>query len=147
MAAEIISVTTEEQLKHGLEIRKKVFVDEQKVPVEIEIDEFDVISKDVHHILIQDQGEYVATGRVIYYNPETAKMQRIAVLQEYRVKGFGRVLLMAMEERARELGLQYSILDAQCQAEPFYKKQGYEVLSKEPFDDAGIPHVRMKKKL
>ncbi|MED5020264.1 GNAT family N-acetyltransferase [Paenibacillus chibensis] len=148
MAAEIINVTTQDQLQHGLEIRKKVFVEEQKVPEDLEIDEYDVISDDVHHILVQDEhGEYVATGRVIYYNNETAKMQRIAVLKTYRKGGYGRILLMAMEKRARELGLSYSILDAQCQAEPFYAKQGYETISKEPFDDAGIPHVRMKKSL
>jgi len=147
MAAEIIHVTTEEQLQYGLDIRKKVFVQEQQVPETLEIDEYDKISPDVHHVLIYDNGEYVATGRIIYYNEETAKMQRIAVTKEYRTKGFGRVLLIAMEKLARELGLRYSILDAQCQAEPFYAKQGYEVISKEPFDDAGILHVRMKKEL
>ncbi|MGN7357672.1 GNAT family N-acetyltransferase [Paenibacillus sp. SAF-054] len=148
MAAEIINVTTKEQLQHGLNIRKKVFVEEQKVPVDLEIDQYDVISDDVHHILVQDEnGDYVATGRVIYYNNETAKMQRIAVHKDYRKSGYGRILLLAMEKRARELGLTYSILDAQCQAEPFYAKQGYETISKEPFDDAGIPHVRMRKTL
>ncbi|MCJ8011322.1 GNAT family N-acetyltransferase [Paenibacillus sp. KQZ6P-2] len=148
MAAEIINVTTKDQLHYGLDIRKKVFVEEQKVPVDLEIDEYDVISEDAHHILVQDEnGEYVATGRLIYYSNDTAKMQRIAVLQDYRKSGYGRILLLAMEKRARELGLAYSILDAQCQAEPFYAKQGYETISKEPFDDAGIPHVRMKKTL
>ncbi|MNN97524.1 putative N-acetyltransferase YjcF [compost metagenome] len=52
-----------------------------------------------------------------------------------------------MEELARELGLEASILDAQCQAENFYKKLGYEVISTEPFYDAGILHVRMQKML
>ncbi|MDR0271015.1 GNAT family N-acetyltransferase [Paenibacillus sp.] len=148
MAAEIINVTTQEQLQHGLAIRKKVFVEEQNVPLDLEIDEFDVISDDVHHILVQDEkGEYVATGRLIYYNNDTAKMQRIAVLKDYRQGGYGRILMLALENRANELGLTYSILDAQCQAERFYAKQGYETISKEPFDDAGIPHVRMKKTL
>ncbi|MHA0855886.1 GNAT family N-acetyltransferase [Paenibacillus sp. CMAA1364] len=147
MAAEIIHVITEEQLQYGIDIRKKVFVEEQQVPMELEVDQYDVISPDVHHLLIQDHGDYVATGRIIYYNEDTAKMQRIAVIQEYRSKGFGRVLLIAMEKLAMDLGLQYAILDAQCQAESFYAKQGYEVISDEPFDDAGIPHVRMKKKL
>ncbi|AOZ91579.1 GNAT family N-acetyltransferase [Paenibacillus crassostreae] len=147
MAAEIIYVELEEQLQYGMDIRKKVFVDEQKVPLELEIDEYDNISPDVHHVLIQDNGEYVATGRIIYYDDDTAKMQRIAVLKEYRAKGFGRVLMIAMEELALELGLHYAVLDAQIQAENFYAKQGYEVISKEPFLDAGIMHVRMKKKL
>lgn len=147
MAAEILRVVTEEQLQMGLDIRTKVFVEEQKVPVEEEIDEYDVISPNVHHILILDEGIAVATGRLIYYKADTAKMQRIAVSQDYRTKGYGRVLLLAMEELARELGLVASILDAQCQAEDFYKKLGYEVISTEPFYDAGILHVRMQKTL
>lgn len=147
MTAEIIHVNSEEQLQYALDIRKKVFVEEQQVPLSLEIDEYDKLSPDVHHLLIHDNGEYVATGRVIYYNEDTAKMQRIAVSKEYRTKGFGRVLVIAMEKLAKELGLRYAILDAQCQAESFYAKQGYEVISKEPFDDAGILHVRMKKEL
>ncbi|MFC3748724.1 GNAT family N-acetyltransferase [Paenibacillus sp. GCM10012306] len=147
MAAEIVRVTNEEQLRQGFDIRKKVFVEEQKVPEEEEIDEYDVISPDVHHILLIDDGIPVATGRLIYYKEATAKMQRIAVMKDYRSKGYGRVLLLALEELARELGLQYSILDGQCQAENFYRKLGYEVISTEPFYDAGILHVRMQKTL
>lgn len=74
-------------------------------------------------------------------------MQRIAVRKPFRSKGIGRVLMMALEAQARELKLQYSVLDAQVQAEAFYRKLGYETISDEPFDDAGIPHVRMKKEL
>ena len=53
--------------------------------------------------------------------------------------------MMALEAQARELKSQYSVLDAQVQAEAFYRKLGYETISDEPFDDAGIPHVRMKR--
>ena len=147
MAAEIVRVTSEEQLQQGLDIRVKVFVEEQKVPAEEEIDEYDVISPNAHHILVVDEGTAAATGRLIYYKAGNAKMQRIAVLKDYRSKGYGRVLLLAMEELARELGLEVSILDAQCQAEPFYRKLGYEVISTETFYDAGILHVRMQKAL
>lgn len=147
MAAEIIQVTTEEQLQKALDIRVKVFVEEQNVPMEEEMDEYDTISPNAHHFLIMDEGVPVATGRLIYYKAGTAKMQRIAVMKDYRTNGYGRVLLLAMEELARELGLEASILDAQCQAEDFYKKLGYEVISTEPFYDAGILHVRMQKKL
>lgn len=69
------------------------------------------------------------------------------MLKEYRVKGYGRVLMLALEELARELGLETSILDGQCQAESFYRRLGYEVVSEKPFYDAGILHVRMQKKL
>ena len=147
MAAEISYVTTDEQLQQALGIRHDVFVIEQQVPAEIEIDQFDVISPDVHHVLLSTDGQAVATGRLIYYSKDTAKMQRIAVLQSYRSFGYGRVLLLAMEERARELGLAYAVLDAQCQAQKFYEKLGYEVISEEPFYDADILHVRMRKAL
>ncbi|MHA6532565.1 GNAT family N-acetyltransferase [Paenibacillus sp. BAC0078] len=147
MAAEIVRVTTEEQLRWGLDIRMKVFVEEQKVPAEEEIDEYDVLGDNVHHVLLLDEGVPVAAGRLIYYKAGTAKMQRIAVHKEYRSKGYGRILLLALEELARELGLEASILDAQCQAENFYSKLGYKVISTEPFYDAGILHVRMEKAL
>ncbi len=147
LAAEISYVSTEEQLKQALEIRHHVFVIEQQVPAEIEIDQYDVISPDVHHVLLSTDGQAVATGRLIYYSKDTAKMQRIAVLESHRSFGYGRVLLLAMEELARELGLTYSVLDAQCQAQKFYEKLGYEVISEEPFYDADILHVRMRKSL
>ncbi|OMF64734.1 GNAT family N-acetyltransferase [Paenibacillus sp. FSL R5-0766] len=147
MAAEISYVTTEEQLEQALGIRHHVFVIEQQVPAEIEIDQYDVISPDVHHVLLSTDGQAVATGRLIYYSKDTAKMQRIAVLESHRSFGYGRVLLLAMEELARELGLSYSVLDAQCQAQKFYEKLGYEVISEEPFYDADILHVRMRKSL
>jgi len=147
MAAEIVRVTTREQLQLGLDIRMKVFVEEQKVPAEEEMDEYDVIGDQVHHLLLIDEGAPVATGRLIYYKAGAAKMQRIAVLKDYRSKGYGRVLLLALEELARELGFSSSILDGQCQAEPFYTKLGYEIISTEPFYDAGILHVRMQKAL
>ncbi|WP_340033048.1 GNAT family N-acetyltransferase [Paenibacillus sp. FSL K6-1122] len=147
MAAEISYVSTEEQLEQALGIRHHVFVIEQQVPAEIEIDQYDVISPDVHHVLLSTDGQAVATGRLIYYSKDTAKMQRIAVLESHRSFGYGRVLLLAMEELARELGLSYSVLDAQCQAQKFYEKLGYGVISEEPFYDADILHVRMRKSL
>lgn len=147
LAAEISYVSTEEQLEQALGIRHHVFVIEQQVPAEIEIDQYDVISPDVHHVLLSTDGQAIATGRLIYYSKDTAKMQRIAVLESHRSFGYGRVLLLAMEELARELGLSYSVLDAQCQAQKFYEKLGYEVISEEPFYDADILHVRMRKSL
>ncbi|MUG44928.1 GNAT family N-acetyltransferase [Paenibacillus woosongensis] len=146
-AAVIIAVNSEEQLEKCLNIRKEVFVEEQKVPIDLEIDEYDVISPDAVHVLIEMEGAAAATGRITYYKDNSAKMQRIAVRKPFRSKGVGKILLLAMEERARELGLTKSVLDAQCQAEGFYAKLGYETISTEPFYDAGILHVRMEKPL
>lgn len=146
-AATIIRVQTNEQLERCLDIRKEVFVNEQQVPADMEIDSYDKLGPDVYHVLIEMDGEYAATGRLIYYQNTAAKLQRIAVHKAFRAKGVGTILLLALEELARELGLSQSVLDAQCRAEGFYAKLGYETISTEPFDDAGIPHVRMVKSL
>lgn len=146
-AAVITPVKDNNQLEHCLTIRKEVFVQEQNVPIDLEIDEFDVLNEHVHHILVEIEGNYAATGRLIYYKDNAAKLQRIAVRKAYRGQGLGAVLIIALEELARDLGLTKSILDAQCQAENFYGKLGYTTISTEPFDDAGIPHVRMEKTL
>ncbi|WP_223066422.1 GNAT family N-acetyltransferase [Paenibacillus caui] len=147
MAAVIIPVRTEEQLQSCLDIRKEVFVEEQQVPIELEIDEFDRISPDAHHLLIEQDGKNAATGRITYYKDNAAKMQRIAVRKEFRSQGIGQVLMLALEELARELGFEKAVLDGQLHAVPFYEKLGYEVASQEPFEDAGIMHHRMEKKL
>jgi predicted GNAT family N-acyltransferase len=68
-------------------------------------------------------------------------------LQPFRGKGVGIQLLQALEQQARLNGYTFCILDSQCQAEPFYAKAGYVTISNEPFDDAGIMHVRMQKTL
>ncbi|CAH0120037.1 MULTISPECIES: GNAT family N-acetyltransferase [unclassified Paenibacillus] len=147
MAVEMIHVTTEQQLKQCLEIRNEVFVREQRVDESLEYDDYDRLDAQSYHMLVLDEERAAATGRLILYGDNAAKMQRIAVRKTHRGTGLGRVLLLALEQLARDLGLKESILDAQCQAEQFYAKLGYAVVSEEPFYDAGILHVRMKKQL
>ena len=144
----IVRIETQESLKQAFRIRLEVFVQEQQVPEDLEMDEYDVSPEAARHLLLLDEdGTPAAAGRFIEYKPDTAKMQRVAVRKPYRGRGTGRELMGALEKWAKEEGFTYSLLDAQCQAEPFYKKLGYETVSPETFLDAGIPHVRMKKKL
>ncbi|MBP1961311.1 GNAT family N-acetyltransferase [Paenibacillus aceris] len=144
---EIIRVTTQDQLQECFKVRFKVFVDEQQVPEHLEMDEKDESPETCHHFLIVDGEQPVAAARWYEYQPQTAKMQRVAVLKEYRGKSLGKQIILAMEQQAREENCTSSILDAQCQAEGFYNQLGYQVISTEPFYDAGILHVRMKKPL
>lgn len=144
---EIIRVTNQDQLKECFKVRFKVFVDEQQVPEHLEMDEKDESPEACHHLLILEGEQAVATGRWYEYQPQTAKLQRVAVLKEYRGQSLGKQIILAMEQQARELNCTSSILDAQCQAEGFYDQLGYKVISTEPFYDAGILHVRMKKPL
>lgn len=140
-------VRTEEELRQAFAVRREVFVDEQQVPVEEEIDEFDRLPGSCRHYLATDGVTPVGAARWREYAPGTAKLQRIAVLKPWRGKGVGSLLVSAMERDAAALGYRMAVLDAQCSAEPFYRKLGYSTESGEPFLDAGIPHVRMSKRL
>jgi predicted GNAT family N-acyltransferase len=144
---EIISVRTDAQLNQCFKIRKKVFVEEQGVPADLEIDEFDISPEACSHTLLLIDGIPAGTGRWREYEPKTAKLQRLAVLPEYRGRGVGKRLIAVLEQQAREAGNAYCILDGQCQAEAFYHKLGYVTISQQPFEDAGIMHVRMRKLL
>jgi predicted GNAT family N-acyltransferase len=144
---EIIRVHSMEELNQCFIIRQKVFVEEQGVPADIEIDEFDVSPDACSHTLLLFNGEPAATGRWRSYKENTAKLQRLAVLKPYRGLGLGKKIILALEEQACEAGFQFCILDGQCQAEPFYLKLGYVTISEHPFEEAGIMHVRMQKTL
>jgi predicted GNAT family N-acyltransferase len=130
-----------------LRLRFVVFVDEQNVPMEEEIDDLDDVST---HFLAFDGEERadscVGTAR-LYISPEgKAKAQRVAVLKEARGTGVGRALMDALEAAARELGHDEVVLGAQVSAIPFYERLGY-VADDEVFMDAGIPHKMMAKAL
>lgn len=140
-----IIVTSDEQLKQCLAVRMEVFVKEQQVPVELEVDEFDSTWDACRHFLLLDGRKPVAAGRYRMYDEHTAKLQRIAVLSSYRGHGLGRQLIELMEKDISEQNFSAIILDAQLSAESFYHKLGYAAVSEETFLDAGILHVRMKK--
>jgi predicted GNAT family N-acyltransferase len=143
----LLPIVTDEMLKLAFDIRVKVFVEEQGVPREIEMDEYDVSPAACHHYLVMKDDKPIATGRWKPFEPGVVKMQRIAVLKPYRGLGVGGFLLVEMEKDASGLGYRESLLDAQCIAESFYLKLGYLTESSEPFLDADIPHVRMRKVL
>lgn len=140
---EIIRITTEEQLQASFAIRTKVFVEEQQVPVELELDEHDQTA--VHVLAYDEEGHPVATGRMIDYGNGAGKLQRIAVLAPARKGGYGRLVIDKLEELGRSLGYSSFVLEAQTHAEGFYEKLGYVNVSAEPFLDAGIWHVKMVK--
>lgn len=144
---QVVNVRTDGELTLCLEIRREVFMIEQGVSEEEEIDEQDVIGVGHHVCLLDDGGRAVATARYQPYGKGTAKIQRVAVRAEDRKHGYGREIMQAIEALARTDGFRTAVLDAQCHAENFYEKLGYKTLSDEPFYDAGILHVRMNKEL
>lgn len=136
----IIVVENERQYKDALQVRKCVFVGEQHVPLELEVDEFE---KEATHLVVYDDDAPVGAGRFRIKNT-AAKVERICVLKEMRGKNIGLHIMRKIEELALELGLDELILHAQTHAQTFYEKLDYQVTS-DLFYDANIPHVEMKK--
>lgn len=136
-------VTNEEELQQAYQVRKIVFVDEQKVTVEEEIDHLE--EESTHFLVMNENDEPIGAGRFRIVD-NYGKVERICVLPQARSTGVGRSLMEAIEQHALSQGLEITKLNAQVQAIPFYKSLGYGIISEE-FLDAGIPHQTMKKRL
>jgi predicted GNAT family N-acyltransferase len=121
-------------------IRFTVFVEEQRVPIEIEWDDQDAGS--LHALAYCGTGDAVATGRLL---PD-GHIGRMAVLKEWRGKGVGGAMLERLIGVARERGDKEIELFAQTHALAFYRRYGF-VENGEIFEEAGIPHQAMRKKL
>jgi hypothetical protein len=121
-------------------IRYTVFVEEQLVPDDLELDEFDPVS--VHALARDAAGRAVGTGRLL---PD-GHIGRMAVLPDARGSGVGSALLLALMDESRRRGNREAILNAQIKAAPFYERHGY-VVEGEPYDDAGIAHIAMRRPL
>ena len=116
-------------------IREEVFVREQSVPAEMEMDEFDAQS---HHVVATADGVAIGTGRLL---PD-GHIGRMAVLGKWRNQGVGSALLVALIDEARKRGVSRVVLNAQIHALPFYLRHGFQAEGEE-FLDAGIAHRRM----
>ncbi|MDV2683203.1 GNAT family N-acetyltransferase [Alkalihalophilus lindianensis] len=138
----VLKVTNDAQLKDAYAIRMKVFVDEQHVPEEEELDDLEKVAT---HFVMYQEDQVVGAGRLRVVD-QVAKVERICIAKEIRGTGAGRLLMSKIENEARSLGLSKARLNAQTHAAPFYSKLGYETISGE-FLDAGIPHVTMTKTL
>ncbi|XJS11352.1 GNAT family N-acetyltransferase [Aerococcaceae bacterium WGS1372] len=137
-----------DQINDALQIRRKVFIEEQSVSPELEIDGLD--SQLIHVIAYNSNHEAVATARIMLKEDNTlAKLQRVAVLKEYRGQHVGYQLMQEIERwsRASHFPIKHLILSAQDTAIPFYEKLGYKITSPEGYLDANIPHHDMAKNL
>lgn len=135
-------VETEGEKADAYSVRTRVFVEEQNVPPELEIDDLEDVAI---HFLGYENGLPVAASRLRLVE-DYGKLERICVLKEYRGKSFGKDIISRMESYIRDQGLRKSKLNAQTHAEGFYQSIGYNTISG-TFMDAGIPHVTMIKEL
>ncbi len=133
--------------KEAVTIRDAVFIQEQNVPLEEELDSYD---EEAVHWLVRDTetGEAVATARLLYYQEgcqmkPVAKIGRVAVLPTYRGQRIATRLMETIMVWALQQGYDQSLVEAQTYIIPLYEKLGYEVESDE-YLDAGIPHKMMR---
>jgi predicted GNAT family N-acyltransferase len=135
---------SDSEMQACFSIRNQVFVGEQNVPAEMELDDYDGDSNTVH-FLVLDAGRPVGTARVLLKdNGRTAKIGRVAIAAASRGSGLGARLMMDIEAAPEMAGVHTFKLDAQTHALAFYQRLGY-VASGEEFMDAGIAHFHMEK--
>ncbi|MDT7834666.1 YbgC/FadM family acyl-CoA thioesterase [Aquabacterium sp. OR-4] len=125
-------------------IRSTVFVQEQKIPAEMEWDSADAVA--VHAVACNRLGRPLATGRLLEHVPGVAKIGRMAVLAPMRGTRIGRSVLDALMQAARSRGDREVILHAQTSAAGFYARAGFAPRGPE-FEEAGIPHIEMVRQL
>jgi predicted GNAT family N-acyltransferase len=136
-------VETEQELEGAISVRMRVFVAEQQIPAEEELDEADATAT---HAIALCQGLVIGTGRMVRRNGSTAQIGRMAVDQSFRRRGVGSQILAYLEGEARVQGMDRCILHAQEYVKAFYAAHGYQEQG-EVFLEVDIPHIEMHKDL
>ena len=136
-------VETESELEGAINVRMRVFVVEQQIPVAEEIDDADATAT---HAIALYQGQIVGTGRLLYRDDGMAQIGRMAVDRQFRRQGVGGRILAFLEDEARAQGIGSCLLHAQEYVKAFYAGSGY-VERGDLFLEADIPHIEMSKEL
>ena len=140
---------THEEKNLAFELRKEVFVKEQNVPIELELDDKDNLETTVH-VGLFDNKILVGVARILDIDTDHIHIGRVAIAKNYRGRGLGKNIILGCHDIIQKLSIHKTIiseLSAQIQAENFYKNLGYERVNNEIYLDAGIEHIDMKIKL
>jgi len=134
-------VENDKELEEALEIRKRVFVEEQGISETLEQDGND---SSALHVVVKDGGIAVGTVRIGFLNNQQAKLERMAVLKPSRGAGIGKGIITFLEEELKKRGIEQIVLHAQYQVIDFYIKCGFRETGL-PFLEADLQHIRMEK--
>ena len=137
---------SKEELNLGFALRIEVFVREQKVPMELELDEKDHSENTVHIGYFHDDN-LIGVARLIDMDKDVIHIGRVVIDKEYRGQGIGRELIIGCENIAQQILKRKIVIElsAQIQAEKFYESLGYNRVNDKIYLDAGIEHVDMRK--
>ena len=137
---------SKEEINLGFALRIEVFVREQNVPVELELDDKDN-SMNTVHIGYFNGDKLIGVARLIDMDKDVIHIGRVAIDREYRGRGIGHELIIGCENIAKQILKKEIIIElsAQIQAEKFYESLGYNRVNDKIYLDAGIEHVDMRK--
>ena len=143
--AEVIvkQAITEAEMAALRALRMAVFIEEQGVPEELETDALDALA---YHAVACVDDAIIGTGRLLVLPGGDALIGRMAVQIDVRRIGVGGHVLQFLEDAAVKLGVPEVIVHAQTYVSEFYSRAGYNTEG-EPFDEAGIQHIIMRKSL
>ncbi|WP_407356641.1 GNAT family N-acetyltransferase [Methanolobus sp. WCC5] len=131
-----------ENFSDAYKVRKEVFVNEQKIDEELEIDEYD---ENALHLVIYKNLKPIATGR-LFEQDGSFIIGRVCVLREYRSMQLGSLLMDSLIEKAISIGAKELYLSSQVAATGFYSRFGFFAYG-DVYKDAGIDHISMVRRI
>ncbi|MEE2881385.1 MAG: GNAT family N-acetyltransferase [Chloroflexota bacterium] len=141
MRIKIKLVERESEMQAAFALRIQVFVLEQSVPEDEELDEYD--STAIHAIAVVGE-EVIGTARLLIHNSTCGQIGRMALGESWRRQGIGGQILLYLEKEASSRGITQIMLHAQEYIKTFYSGHGY-IEHGDPFLEAGISHIEMLK--
>ena len=136
-------VESESELQGAFDVRRRVFIEEQGIAVEVEYDGNDGKAL---QMVVKDGAEVVGTARVRFLNAKQAKLERMAVLDGFRHMGIGSGITAFLIDELRNRQVERVVLHAQYRVIAFYKSCGFEEMGL-PFTEAGLKHIKMQRRL
>lgn len=127
-------------ISKAIEVRKQVFVEEQNIPLEIELDDIDAIS--THVVLFDDNEKPVGTGRVYPVDEGICMIGRVSVLKECRRKGYGDFAVRILMDYAFRHGAKKIEIHSQVPVVPFYESIGFKAEG-DPFEEDTVMCLQM----
>lgn len=146
MTFHLLIISHPDNLAEAFSVRRTVFIEEQKVPEAIELDQYDYMKTTRHVLLLDESQQAIGTARFRPYRDDILKIERVAVLGHLRGSGAGRLIIEAIIEEAKKAGYHSIKLGAQLQARGFYERLGFKAQGEE-FVEAGIRHLNMVKNI
>ncbi len=143
MINELVYKFAEKELEYDgvREVRRHVFVKEQGIPEKLVFGGNP--GDDENLVVVLDGQSVIGTARIVFFSNDTAKIERMAVLGQYRNQGVGRKMIKFMISEIINRGSKQVYLHAQYSAVDFYKSCGFREIGT-PFEEAGLKHIKME---